>query len=53
MTSLFSFLTEKPAIAPPVFVFQKDKAQKVRFKFYFILSSSVLLVLHIFVDDKL
>lgn len=24
----FSF-TEKPAIAPPVFVFQKDKAQKV------------------------
>lgn len=25
---LFFFLTEKPAIAPPVFVFQKDKAQK-------------------------
>uniref|UniRef100_A0A672KJY4 Ran-binding protein 3 n=1 Tax=Sinocyclocheilus grahami TaxID=75366 RepID=A0A672KJY4_SINGR len=24
----FFFLTEKPAIAPPVFVFQKDKAQK-------------------------
>lgn len=23
------FLGEKPAIAPPVFVFQKDKAQKV------------------------
>ncbi|NWS04654.1 RANB3 protein, partial [Motacilla alba] len=25
---LFLFFTEKPAIAPPVFVFQKDKAQK-------------------------
>ncbi|XP_014837276.1 PREDICTED: ran-binding protein 3 isoform X1 [Poecilia mexicana] len=28
MTSLHLFLTDKPAIAPPVFVFQKDKAQK-------------------------
>ncbi|XP_012724964.1 ran-binding protein 3b isoform X1 [Fundulus heteroclitus] len=28
MTSLRLFLTDKPAIAPPVFVFQKDKAQK-------------------------
>uniref|UniRef100_A0A8C6W016 Ran-binding protein 3 n=1 Tax=Nothobranchius furzeri TaxID=105023 RepID=A0A8C6W016_NOTFU len=28
MTSLNIFLTDKPAIAPPVFVFQKDKAQK-------------------------
>uniref|UniRef100_A0A667Z5R8 Ran-binding protein 3 n=1 Tax=Myripristis murdjan TaxID=586833 RepID=A0A667Z5R8_9TELE len=28
MTSLHFFLTDKPAIAPPVFVFQKDKAQK-------------------------
>uniref|UniRef100_A0A8C7ZB16 Ran-binding protein 3 n=1 Tax=Oryzias sinensis TaxID=183150 RepID=A0A8C7ZB16_9TELE len=28
MTSLPLFLTDKPAIAPPVFVFQKDKAQK-------------------------
>lgn len=27
---LCSLSTEKPAIAPPVFVFQKDKAQKVR-----------------------
>lgn len=27
---MISFFTEKPAIAPPVFVFQKDKAQKVR-----------------------
>ncbi|NWH37836.1 RANB3 protein, partial [Chloropsis hardwickii] len=25
---MISFFTEKPAIAPPVFVFQKDKAQK-------------------------
>lgn len=30
MTTLHSLLTDKPAIAPPVFVFQKDKAQKVR-----------------------
>uniref|UniRef100_A0A671LAG2 Ran-binding protein 3 n=1 Tax=Sinocyclocheilus anshuiensis TaxID=1608454 RepID=A0A671LAG2_9TELE len=29
MFFLFFFLTEKPAIAPPVFVFQKDKAQKI------------------------
>uniref|UniRef100_A0A8C4EW38 Ran-binding protein 3 n=1 Tax=Dicentrarchus labrax TaxID=13489 RepID=A0A8C4EW38_DICLA len=29
MTSLHLLLTDKPAIAPPVFVFQKDKAQKV------------------------
>lgn len=29
MTSLNFVLTDKPAIAPPVFVFQKDKAQKV------------------------
>uniref|UniRef100_A0A8C6Q4Y8 Ran-binding protein 3 n=1 Tax=Nothobranchius furzeri TaxID=105023 RepID=A0A8C6Q4Y8_NOTFU len=29
MTSLNIFLTDKPAIAPPVFVFQKDKAQKM------------------------
>uniref|UniRef100_A0A671YYF4 Ran-binding protein 3 n=1 Tax=Sparus aurata TaxID=8175 RepID=A0A671YYF4_SPAAU len=28
MTSLHLLLTDKPAIAPPVFVFQKDKAQK-------------------------
>lgn len=35
MTRLFSFLTEKPAIAPPVFVFQKDKAQKVCLKYLF------------------
>ncbi|KAM8849828.1 ran-binding protein 3b isoform 1-T1 [Spinachia spinachia] len=28
MTSLYLLLTDKPAIAPPVFVFQKDKAQK-------------------------
>ncbi|XP_059914573.1 ran-binding protein 3b isoform X2 [Gadus macrocephalus] len=28
MTSLHPLLTEKPAIAPPVFVFQKDKALK-------------------------
>uniref|UniRef100_A0A3Q1GZM7 Ran-binding protein 3 n=1 Tax=Acanthochromis polyacanthus TaxID=80966 RepID=A0A3Q1GZM7_9TELE len=28
MTSLNLLLTDKPAIAPPVFVFQKDKAQK-------------------------
>uniref|UniRef100_A0A4W6EG17 Ran-binding protein 3 n=1 Tax=Lates calcarifer TaxID=8187 RepID=A0A4W6EG17_LATCA len=28
MTSLRLLLTDKPAIAPPVFVFQKDKAQK-------------------------
>lgn len=39
-TPIFLF-TEKPAIAPPVFVFQKDKGQKVRgpvcslFKFVF------------------
>lgn len=33
MTSLHLFLTDKPAIAPPVFVFQKDKAQKVSFCF--------------------
>lgn len=31
MTSLRLLLTDKPAIAPPVFVFQKDKAQKVSF----------------------
>uniref|UniRef100_A0A671YYF3 Ran-binding protein 3 n=1 Tax=Sparus aurata TaxID=8175 RepID=A0A671YYF3_SPAAU len=31
MTSLHLLLTDKPAIAPPVFVFQKDKAQKVSF----------------------
>ena len=31
MTSLHPLLTEKPAIAPPVFVFQKDKALKVRY----------------------
>lgn len=29
ITSLHLLLTDKPAIAPPVFVFQKDKAQKV------------------------
>uniref|UniRef100_A0A673BGI4 Ran-binding protein 3 n=1 Tax=Sphaeramia orbicularis TaxID=375764 RepID=A0A673BGI4_9TELE len=29
--SLYFLLTDKPAIAPPVFVFQKDKAQKVSF----------------------
>lgn len=29
-TPIISLFTEKPAIAPPVFVFQKDKAQKVR-----------------------
>lgn len=29
-TPMISLFTEKPAIAPPVFVFQKDKAQKVR-----------------------
>lgn len=28
----FSPQTDKPAIAPPVFVFQKDKAQKVSLK---------------------
>uniref|UniRef100_A0A8C3APY7 Ran-binding protein 3 n=1 Tax=Cyclopterus lumpus TaxID=8103 RepID=A0A8C3APY7_CYCLU len=28
ITSLHLLLTDKPAIAPPVFVFQKDKAQK-------------------------
>ncbi|XP_063317868.1 ran-binding protein 3b isoform X1 [Pelmatolapia mariae] len=28
MTSLHLFLTDKPAIAPPVFVFHKDKPQK-------------------------
>lgn len=33
MTSLHLLLTDKPAIAPPVFVFQKDKAQKVSFSF--------------------
>lgn len=48
MTSLPLFLTDKPAIAPPVFVFQKDKAQKVRFFMldvlmsYFILCDFVL-----------
>ena len=31
MTRLHPLLTEKPAIAPPVFVFQKDKALKVRY----------------------
>lgn len=35
MTSLHLLLTDKPAIAPPVFVFQKDKAQKVSFFFFF------------------
>lgn len=29
MTSPHLLLTDKPAIAAPVFVFQKDKAQKV------------------------
>lgn len=29
MISLHLLLTDKPAIAPPVFVFQKDKAPKV------------------------
>uniref|UniRef100_A0AAX7SGX1 Ran-binding protein 3 n=1 Tax=Astatotilapia calliptera TaxID=8154 RepID=A0AAX7SGX1_ASTCA len=33
MTSLHLFLTDKPAIAPPVFVFHKDKPQKVSFCF--------------------
>lgn len=32
---MISLFTEKPAIAPPVFVFQKDKAQKVRRYWYF------------------
>lgn len=31
MTSVHLLLTDKPAIAPPVFVFQKEKAQKVSF----------------------
>lgn len=35
MTSLHLLLTDKPAIAPPVFVFQKDKAQKVSFSMLF------------------
>uniref|UniRef100_A0A7N8Y1V5 Ran-binding protein 3 n=1 Tax=Mastacembelus armatus TaxID=205130 RepID=A0A7N8Y1V5_9TELE len=34
MTSLHLLLTDKPAIAPPVFVFQKDKAQKVSFSMF-------------------
>lgn len=35
MTSLHLLLTDKPAIAPPVFVFQKDKAQKVSLSMLF------------------
>lgn len=35
MTSPHLLLTDKPAIAPPVFVFQKDKAQKVSFSILF------------------
>uniref|UniRef100_A0A8C8DYK0 Ran-binding protein 3 n=1 Tax=Oryzias sinensis TaxID=183150 RepID=A0A8C8DYK0_9TELE len=43
MTSLPLFLTDKPAIAPPVFVFQKDKAQKVRFFMLDVLMSYFIL----------
>lgn len=50
MTSLHLLLTDKPAIAPPVFVFQKDKAQKVSgffsFSFDAILNTFVDLILY-------
>uniref|UniRef100_A0A665TPY0 Ran-binding protein 3 n=1 Tax=Echeneis naucrates TaxID=173247 RepID=A0A665TPY0_ECHNA len=47
MTSLHLLLTDKPAIAPPVFVFQKDKAQKVSFlsSFYQVLNRMFFLYL--------
>lgn len=35
VTNIHLLLTDKPAIAPPVFVFQKDKAQKVSFPIIF------------------
>lgn len=54
MTSLHLLLTDKPAIAPPVFVFQKDKAQKVssmlfkyllRLKPYFIVLQTLFILM--------
>lgn len=49
MTSLHLLLTDKPAIAPPVFVFQKDKAQKVSVSVIQV-SIEVEAILNTFVD---